>query len=738
MGVCLVTGANGFLGKVVLHRLLARAESLGVERIAIILRPRGGLEAEQRFVDEILSSPIFAGRVEELRQRITVLSGKLSHPGCALSPEGREFLVRSATHVIHCAASVRFDSPLPLAVQSNVDTVMTLLQLALDLPLLRHFVHTSTAYVMPNTEEGSLLDCPAELPKLPEAPQALLEAIREETLSEETMFNAGFPNSYTFTKAIAEHLFHEASTRFVRSIVRPSIISCGFLHPMPGWTDSENAHGAHLLAMERGLVPVALCARDARPNIVACDFVADRLIDVGFSRREVSEDASPQIFYATADHDLSLTMRETARTVFDVFRHNLPGKIRFRPILLSNERVFRVVLWFLDALPRWWRIRLLEKQGRKPEARRLRLLGSAPQHLLRQFRYFVTRNFRFADHMPFQFGPAGNARLYHALTAYGIQDYLVGKNFSGMVCIAGKRYRGYFSDRRLCFGNRHWSWFHRCLCWLMAKTCRQIFDSVRVNYAGLVAALQHAPAGTKLVFTPTHKSYFDFLLMYFLFFIRSELGIHGLRTAATTKFRKTPLYAYLMRSGGVFFVEREPSRQDVLSLKRKVQDAAQALYPLMFFPEGRRSRTGRLLPLKRGLFRYLKETGENFSIIPISICYTRRADEESLQREAKGERVAERSLQSGFGWVLRALKGRISLGEVIIDAALPFALDSKTDLAAAEKYVSDNFAAMEQKNMPQILQDSSPLPPKERSPKIQKARLRVRNKLSKTQIGVDY
>jgi len=45
----LLTGVTGFLGKVVLEELLRRREELGVDRVHLLIRPRGGLGAAERF-----------------------------------------------------------------------------------------------------------------------------------------------------------------------------------------------------------------------------------------------------------------------------------------------------------------------------------------------------------------------------------------------------------------------------------------------------------------------------------------------------------------------------------------------------------------------------------------------------------------------------------------------------------------------------------------------------------------
>ena len=56
----LVTGATGFLGKVLLEALVRRADELGVARIYVLIRPKGNRTPQERFAAEVIASDCFA------------------------------------------------------------------------------------------------------------------------------------------------------------------------------------------------------------------------------------------------------------------------------------------------------------------------------------------------------------------------------------------------------------------------------------------------------------------------------------------------------------------------------------------------------------------------------------------------------------------------------------------------------------------------------------------------------
>jgi hypothetical protein len=48
------------------------------------------------------------------------------------------------------------------------------------------------------------------------------------------------PNTYTYTKALAEQLLEEQCGTVPLAIVRPSIVTAALKEPVPGWVDNYN------------------------------------------------------------------------------------------------------------------------------------------------------------------------------------------------------------------------------------------------------------------------------------------------------------------------------------------------------------------------------------------------------------------------------------------------------------------------------------------------------------------
>lgn len=197
------------------------------------------------------------------------------------------------THIIDCAASKNFDSPLREATKHNIRGTLKILDLARTLPNMQKFISTSTAYVTQGTSNPIL----EELHSLPFDCSLLLEDIENGDVDEkELLRSTGHPNTYTLTKCIAEHLIPERAKEcdFPVTIVRPSIVSASEHYPFPGWIDSPATLAAFFMVIKTGWLSVLEGKRSTKVDSVPVDHVANNLINQAFSAN------NPHIVFSVA------------------------------------------------------------------------------------------------------------------------------------------------------------------------------------------------------------------------------------------------------------------------------------------------------------------------------------------------------------------------------------------------------------------------------------------------------
>lgn len=114
-----VTGSTGFLGKVLIEKLLRTCD--GIQKIYILLRPKRGVGSEQRF-EEYLKNPIFERirlKNPDVLHKLICIPGDINDANIGVSDADVRTLHDNVHIVFHVAATVRFNEPLIDATNLN-------------------------------------------------------------------------------------------------------------------------------------------------------------------------------------------------------------------------------------------------------------------------------------------------------------------------------------------------------------------------------------------------------------------------------------------------------------------------------------------------------------------------------------------------------------------------------------------------------------------------------------------
>ena len=90
------------------------------------------------------------------------------------------------------------------------------------------------------------------------------------------------PNTYTFTKAIAEQLVKEDRGDLPLSIVRPSIVAGAVKDPIPGWVDNLNGPTGIVVACGHGVLRTMYANPDYIADIIPVDTVINLMCAVAY------------------------------------------------------------------------------------------------------------------------------------------------------------------------------------------------------------------------------------------------------------------------------------------------------------------------------------------------------------------------------------------------------------------------------------------------------------------------
>ncbi|XP_039752664.1 fatty acyl-CoA reductase 1 [Pararge aegeria] len=269
----LVTGGTGFMGKVLVEKLLRKVPDIG--KIMLLVRPKKGKNPKQR-LEEMLNDALFEklrglrGGTAPLIEKIQIIDGDVSAPDLAISDADRQIITDEVHMVIHAAATIRFDEELKKAVLLNVRGTKLVLELAKKCKNLKLFIHISTAYC--HLHEKLLEERPYPPPADPHKIIDAVEWMDEETIATITpKLLSKLPNSYAFTKALGEALAVEAMEHIPLMILRPSIVIPIWQEPVPGWTDNINGPTGLLIGAGKGVIRTMYCKSNSYADYLPVD-----------------------------------------------------------------------------------------------------------------------------------------------------------------------------------------------------------------------------------------------------------------------------------------------------------------------------------------------------------------------------------------------------------------------------------------------------------------------------------
>jgi thioester reductase-like protein len=297
----LLIGVTGFIGKVWLVHLLTDLPE--IRRIYLLIRPQRSTSGVERFEKMVEDSPVFGplhdhygARFEQfMRERVEVVEGDVGKPGLGLAEDVATRLASEVDLIVNSSGLTDFNPDLRDALSANVDSTLYLIDFVRQ---SKHaaLLHLSTCYVAGHVdgrvpeeirdnytpagvpgfdaeEECQRLrgliaetEARAESPEVTEElrRQALTKSTAAKELSgtslelqirknrirwtrdelvEAGMRRArelGWPNTYTFTKSLAESLIKTHGNDLPVAVVRPAIVESSLECPFQGWNEGIN------------------------------------------------------------------------------------------------------------------------------------------------------------------------------------------------------------------------------------------------------------------------------------------------------------------------------------------------------------------------------------------------------------------------------------------------------------------------------------------------------------------
>lgn len=211
---------------------------------------------------------------------------------------------------------------------------------------------------------------------------------------------------------------------------------------------------------------------------------------------------------------------------------------------------------------------------------------------------------------------------------------------------------------------------------LLTRVWNKIYDGIDVKQADRVREL--AAKGHEIIYVPCHKSHMDYLLLTYVIYHEGLVTPH---IAAGINLNFWPAGPILRRCGA-FFLRRSFAGNKLYSsiFREYLELLFNKGYSVKYFPEGGRSRTGRLLPPKTGMLAMTiqavtKGVKRPVSIVPVYLGYEHVMEVKSYQKELKGSGKKKESNTQVFS-AIRKLK---NYGHAYVNFGEPISLNNFLD-----------------------------------------------------------
>ncbi|KAI5666631.1 hypothetical protein M9H77_16484 [Catharanthus roseus] len=309
-----ITGATGFLAKVVLEKILRIQPN--IKRIFLLIRATKQKSSSQRLYEEIIETDLFrvvkekCGGIEGLRslisEKVVAVCGDIScDQNLGINQEDynlRDYMYKEIDIIINSAATTNFHERYDVALGINTFGALNVLSFAKKCLNAKLLLHVSTAYVC-GERAGLIPEKPLSMGKTMSESYVHLDIDSEKEVVDDKLKalenkNAslgeirssmkelgiqraklhGWPNTYVFTKAMGEMILEQFKDQLEVVIIRPTIVSSTYKEPFPGWIEGVRTLDSIVVAYGKGSLKWYIGDPETTIDLIPSDMVVNSML----------------------------------------------------------------------------------------------------------------------------------------------------------------------------------------------------------------------------------------------------------------------------------------------------------------------------------------------------------------------------------------------------------------------------------------------------------------------------
>ncbi|KAF3557032.1 hypothetical protein F2Q69_00014960, partial [Brassica cretica] len=272
-----VTGATGFLGKVLIEKLLRASPEIG--KIFILLKSKDEESANKRLYDEIISSDLFKlqkqmhGSSYEafMKSKLIPVIGDIGEENLGIDVETADKISDEIDVIINSAGRTTLTTAFVTGKREGT---------VLETPLCIGKNITSELKIENEVKLASEAARKFHGSEIQETERTCERLKKLKELGYERAQSYGWEKAYTFTKAMGESIIYSKRGDMPVLIIRPSCIESSYKEPFPGWLQGIRTTAPLILGNGKDQIPDLLGDYQSSCDVIPVDMVANAIIAV--------------------------------------------------------------------------------------------------------------------------------------------------------------------------------------------------------------------------------------------------------------------------------------------------------------------------------------------------------------------------------------------------------------------------------------------------------------------------
>ncbi|KAK7244694.1 hypothetical protein RIF29_39519 [Crotalaria pallida] len=384
-----ITGATGFLAKVLIEKILRTEPDVG--KMYLLIKAENKQAAIERMQNEIIDTELFRclrqihGKSYQafMLSKLVPVVGNICESNLGLDVDASDVIAEEVDVIVNSAANTTFDERYDTAININTRGPCRLMSIAKKCKKLMLFLQVSTAYVN-GQRHGRIMerpfsigDCIARESSTSEVPSKVLPTLdieREINLALNCKGNIednilaqkmrelglqrarryGWQDTYVFTKAMGEMMLDKLREDIPVVIIRPSVIESTFREPFPGWMEGNRMMDPIVLCYGKGQLTGFLVDPNGVLDVVPADMVVNAIL-AAMARHGMNRKKDINVYQIASSVVNPLVFKDLAKLLYEHYSTSPCIDSKGRPVqvplmkLFSSTEEFSDHLW-LDAI----------------------------------------------------------------------------------------------------------------------------------------------------------------------------------------------------------------------------------------------------------------------------------------------------------------------------------------------------------------------------------------------------